>query len=82
MEAYQIAASCREYLDSVGYADTKILLLNFEESDITKNLGRGVEKVVVDKMREMRISVQTGAKLQEFVGDSAIEKIIFRKRGE
>ena len=57
MEAYQTAASCREYLDSVGFTDTKILLLHFEQSDVEKTLGAGVESKIVEKMREMRISV-------------------------
>lgn len=33
-DAYQIAATTRDYLDSIGYTDTKIMLMHTEFSDV------------------------------------------------
>ena len=33
-EAYQVAGSLREYLDSINYRDVQIVLLNDEDSEI------------------------------------------------
>lgn len=33
-EAYQTAASVREYLDSVGYTDTQIMLIDPDISEV------------------------------------------------
>jgi len=78
-EAYQLAATFRDYLDSIGYTDTKIMLLCDGNTDVQHTLGNKVSKYVHDLLREKRISVVVNAKVSRFEGDTKLEKIHFYK---
>lgn len=45
-EAFQTAASLRDYLDSIGYTKTEIILMNSERSEIDTALGPYVSKKI------------------------------------
>jgi len=45
-EAYQTAASIREYLDSIDYKEVQIVLLNPELSEVHQSFGKQIEKEV------------------------------------
>ena len=59
LDAFQTAASAREYLDSLGYTDTQIVVMCQGKAESQSNFGPAVHKAIVKKMREMRISVLT-----------------------
>jgi hypothetical protein len=42
LEAYQVAASVREYLDSLGYKKTQVILLNQNKDELHQNFGKAV----------------------------------------
>jgi hypothetical protein len=44
LEAYQTAASIRDYLDSLGYSKTQILLMYQGASEVDRNFGKLVSK--------------------------------------
>lgn len=58
-EAYQTAASTRDYLDSVGYRDTEIILLSEDGdlSELQQSFGPKVHDAIKKLMRQKRISV-------------------------
>lgn len=68
VEAYQIAATCRDYLDFLGYRDTKIMLLNAEKTDLQKNLGSFVTREIHKMLKDKRISVVVDADIKDIEG--------------
>ena len=45
-EAYQTAASIREYLDSIDYKDVQIVLLNPEMSEVHQSFGKQIDNEI------------------------------------
>ena len=63
MEAYQIAASVRDYLDSIGQTETKIMLLHNDHTEISINFGGYVASSIHELYKQKRISVIRNAKI-------------------
>jgi hypothetical protein len=77
-----MAATCRDYLDKIGYTDTKIMLLAADYPVISKTLGSFVTNEIHKLMKKKRISVIANCQLRDFEGDTKLEKIVFRKEEE
>ena len=78
-EAYQRAAACREYLDSIGQFETKIMVLSDQLSEFMKMMGPDVEEHMNEEMRKARISVVTGGVVTDVEGTHKIDKIKFKR---
>ncbi len=76
-EAFQTAAGIREYLDEIGYHDTKITLFDPEASEIEKSFGVGLSEVINNMLREKRISVIMNTKSFRLQGVNNVDVIYF-----
>lgn len=80
LHALQVAQSARTYLDNVGKYETKIMVLNDGNSEITKTLGTGMERWFRNALSRQRISFQPNCNIVDLVGDNELEKIVFHKQ--
>mmetsp|Transcript_4104 Transcript_4104/g.6941 ORF Transcript_4104/g.6941 Transcript_4104/m.6941 type:complete len:207 (+) Transcript_4104:1376-1996(+) len=78
-EAFQMASSAREYLDSVGQFDTEIILMNDYPSEVRSTLNQGMELYMDMLLKKQRISFLPNAEVLDLVGDNAVTKIKFYK---
>lgn len=56
-EAYQTAASIRDYLDSISYFDTQIVLLEGSSTEVQQCLGKHIANEFHEMLKSKRISV-------------------------
>ena len=81
-EAYQTAASIREYLDGIGYTDVSIALLDSGISEAQQTFGLQISEEVHQMLREMRISVLMKTEITKIQGLNKIEGIYFTKNSK
>ena len=75
LEAFQVASSTREYLDSLGYKNTQIVVLSTTRTQAERNFKKEVYGSILKKLREQRISVVSDVKLTKMSGDYRLEQI-------
>jgi len=78
-EAYQTAASVREYLDSVGYRDTEIMIMSEDgdASEVSQSFGPKVMDAIHLLMKKQRISVLMDKNITNIKGLHRVEEIHF-----
>lgn len=79
MEAVNIAAATRDYLDSIGNFDTKITLMTNNIPDSRKILGNNIERVFKKHLRQMRISYLPNVNIKNLEGEGELKGIYFNK---
>ena len=57
MDAFQIASSTREYLNSIGYNKTEVILMWEKNSEILNNMGDQVSNCINDMLRAQGVTV-------------------------
>jgi len=78
-EAYQTAASARDYLDSVGYVDTEIILMSEDgnKSEVLQSFGPMVQNAIHKMLKDKRISVLMDSTITKINGVNRIDEIHF-----
>ena len=79
LDTFQIAQATRDYLDQLGYFETKVTLMSNDVPDVRKTLGDGIERVFKRHLKEQRINYIPNAKITGMAGDTELEKISFYK---
>jgi NADH dehydrogenase FAD-containing subunit len=79
IEAYQSAASLRDYLDSIGFNNVQIVLLNHGKSELHQTFGTTVARAITKLMTDKRISVLMDCEITQLKGLNRLESIHFKR---
>ena len=80
IEAYQTASSVREYLNSIGYQKTKVILVHEANSEIFENMGGEVNACLQKMLLDQGVNIIDKVKITKIAGDYKVEKLHFRKK--
>jgi len=80
MDAYQVASSMREYLNSIGYNKTEVIILHEGKSEIAKNMGDTVSSAIEDMLRKQGVCVIEAESVYQIKGEYKVDEIHFRRR--
>lgn len=81
-EAYQTAASIRDYLDSIGYTEVSIMLIDQNTSEVQQSLGNQLANQIHEMLREKRITVMMKTEITRIQGMNKVEQIYFKRNTE
>jgi hypothetical protein len=65
LEAYQVAAGVRDYLDSIGYTQTRITLMCSDKDELLQNFGTKVKNAILKKYHDKRITVLSDVQITQ-----------------
>ena len=82
LDSVQIAQATRDYLDQVGFFETKVTLMSTGEPEVRKTLGDGIEKVFRKHLKRQRISYLPNCHITNLQGDNELQGIYFHKEGD
>lgn len=81
-EAYQTAASIRDYLDSISYTDVSIMLIDPNTSEVQQSFGNQIADQVHELMREKRITIMMKTEITRIQGMNKVDSIYFKRNPE
>jgi len=76
------ASSVRNYLNSIGYDKTEVILLSDGTTEAEKNMSNQVSDTINNMLRKEGITVIDNARVGRLQGDYKLEKIYFTLNNE
>ena len=76
------ASSVRNYLNSIGYDKTEVILLSDGTTEAEKNMTNQVSDTINNMLRKEGITVIDNARVGRLQGDYKLEKIYFTLNNE
>lgn len=67
----------RDYLDSIGQYETKIMLMSPPQNEVQQTIGFDVARMLKRRFKEKRISVIHDAKVRRMQGEDKVKRIVF-----
>lgn len=82
LDAMDTASSVRNYLNSIGYDKTEVILLSDGTTEAEKNMSNQVSDTINNMLRKEGITVIDNARVGRLQGDYKLEKIYFTLNNE
>ena len=82
LDAMDTASSVRNYLNSIGYDKTEVILLSDGTTEAEKNMTNQVSDTINNMLRKEGITVIDNARVGRLQGDYKLEKIYFTLNNE